>query len=109
MALRPSGLAHEDVELVHIETELLTLVMKGKPYHERYQGLKQYRNMDIHEQMEFSVDGEGIQEVKVFDVDQQTLVDWSYHRPIFLKTEFTKSSSLRKSIQNCLFIMNILL
>ncbi|MDR9794794.1 restriction endonuclease-like protein [Aeribacillus pallidus] len=85
MALRPSGLAHEDVELVHIETELLTLVMKGKPYHERYQGLKQYRNMDVHEQMEFSVDGEGIQEIKVFDVDQQTLVDWSYHRPIFFE------------------------
>jgi uncharacterized protein len=85
MALPPSGLVREDVELVHIETEFLTLVIKGKPYHEQYQGLQQYRQLDFHEWMEFSVEGEGIQEVKVFDIDQQKLVEWSTHRPIFFE------------------------
>ncbi len=85
MALPPSGLVREDVELVHIETECLTLVIKGKPYHEQYQGLQQYRQLDFHEWMEFSVEGEGIQEVKVFDIDQQKLVEWSTHRPIFFE------------------------
>lgn len=85
MALPPSGLVREDVELVHIETECFTLVIKGKPYHEQYQGLQQYRQLDFHEWMEFSVEGEGIQEVKVFDIDQQKLVEWSTHRPIFFE------------------------
>lgn len=81
MALPPSGLVREDVELVHIETECFTL----EPYHEQYQGLQQYRQLDFHEWMEFSVEGEGIQEVKVFDIDQQKLVEWSTHRPIFFE------------------------
>ena len=39
MVSLPSG-SREDVELVLIETEYFSLVIKGKPYHERYEGLK---------------------------------------------------------------------
>ncbi|MGX1983223.1 hypothetical protein EDD69_10958 [Thermolongibacillus altinsuensis] len=85
MALHLSGLAHEDVELVRIETKALTLVIKGKPYHEQYRSLHQYRQMDIHEFMEFSVNGEDIEEVSVFDIEQQKLVECSQHRPIFFE------------------------
>ncbi|WP_342462875.1 restriction endonuclease-like protein [Ureibacillus sp. FSL K6-8385] len=86
MALPPSGLAREDVELVHIETKHVTLVIKGKPYHEQYKGLQQYRKLDFHESMEFFVKGEDILEVKIFDIDQQRLVEWSAgHRPIFFE------------------------
>lgn len=53
MALPPSGLAREDVELVHIETKHVTLVIKEKPYHEQYKGLQQYRKLDFHASMEF--------------------------------------------------------
>ena len=36
MATRPSGF-REEVELVQIETDDLSLILKGKPYHERYE------------------------------------------------------------------------
>ena len=48
MVSLPSG-SREDVELVLIETEDFSLVIKGKPYHERYEGMKQYRSMDYHD------------------------------------------------------------
>ena len=56
----PSG-SRDDVELVKIEAEEFSLVIKGKPYHHRYEGLKQYRVMDYHDVMEFSVHGETVQ------------------------------------------------
>ena len=70
MVSLPSG-SREDVELVLIETEDFSLVMKGKPYHERYEGLKQYRSMDFHDAMEFSVQGKGVQSIQVYDVNGQ--------------------------------------
>ncbi|MBS4193213.1 restriction endonuclease-like protein [Bacillus sp. FJAT-49705] len=84
MALLPSG-SREDVELVQIETEKCSLIIKGKPYHERYEGLKQYRAMDSHDVMEFTVDGHGIQEYKVYDVQIGQLVFPSNLRPIFFE------------------------
>ncbi|OQP20861.1 MULTISPECIES: restriction endonuclease-like protein [Geobacillus] len=86
MASLRSGLGRDDYELVHIETKQLTLVIKGKPYHEQYEGLKQYRRLDFHETMEFFASGEGVRNVKLFDVDAGALVDWSGgHRPIFFE------------------------
>jgi predicted component of viral defense system (DUF524 family) len=85
MALHPSGSAREDVELVFIETEQFTLIIKGKPYHEKYEGLRQYRLMDSHEEMQFSAKGEGVLSVKVFDIEQQDLVTPSTQRPIFFE------------------------
>lgn len=86
MASLRSGSGRDDRELVHIETKELTLVIKGKPYHEQYEGLKQYRRLDFHEPMEFFVSGEDVLDVKLFDVDAGALVDWvGGHRPIFFE------------------------
>lgn len=84
MALLPSG-SRDDVELVKIETEDVSLVIKGKPYHERYEGLRQYKAMDRHDVMDFTVSGDGIQEIKVYDVANQELVTPSEQRPIFFE------------------------
>ncbi|MFG6494727.1 restriction endonuclease-like protein [Fictibacillus sp. UD] len=85
MVSLPSGLVREDVELVLIETDQFTLFMKGKPYHQRFEGLSQYKKKLQNETMEFKVDGESIQSVKVFDVDQQMLSAGSTFRPIFFE------------------------
>lgn len=113
MALPLSGLAKEDVELVKIETIDFSLVIKGKPYHERYEGLRQYKSMDFHDVMHFIVNGD-TEEIKVFDVEQKMLVDLSEHRPIFFEngiyqvmvqpknerelTFYHENSKLRKAI-----------
>src|SRR5690625_5393473 len=72
MATRASGF-REEVELVQIETDDLSLILKGKPYHERYESLKQYRSMDFHDTMEFVVKGENIKTVKVYDINEDEL------------------------------------
>src|SRR5699024_2781704 len=84
MATLPSG-SREEVELVQIETDDLSLILKGKPYHERYESLKQYRSMDFHDTMEFAVEGESIQSVKVYDANQDELVEETVLRPIFFE------------------------
>lgn len=85
MATRPSGF-REEVELVQIETDDLSLILKGKPYHERYESLKQYRSMDFHDTMEFVVKGENIQTVKVYDINENELVEKKTAlRPIFFE------------------------
>ncbi|MET3728187.1 putative component of viral defense system (DUF524 family) [Fictibacillus halophilus] len=85
MASLPSGLVREDVELVLIETAEFTLFMKGKPYHQRFEGLSQYKKKLQNETMEFKAKGKSIQSVKVFDVDQQVLAAGSTFRPIFFE------------------------
>ncbi|MFD1608655.1 DUF2357 domain-containing protein [Oceanobacillus luteolus] len=84
MATLPSG-SREDIELVHVETDDLSLIIKGRPYHERYESLKQYRSMDFHDTMGFVVNGRDIEEIKVYDIDQNTLVEPSTLRPIFFE------------------------
>ncbi|MFO1442077.1 restriction endonuclease-like protein [Bacillus sp. Bva_UNVM-123] len=84
MASLPSG-SREDVELVLIETEQCSLVIKGKPYHERYEGLKQYRTMDFNDLMNFDVRGEGILEQKVLDINEGKLVTSDKVRPTFFE------------------------
>jgi uncharacterized protein len=86
MALPLSGLAKEDVELLLVETADFSLVIKGKPYHERYQGFQQYRSLDYHDAMFLDIEGKAINEVKVFDVSRQLLVEpGEQHRPIFFE------------------------
>ncbi|MGY3716240.1 DUF2357 domain-containing protein [Sutcliffiella cohnii] len=80
-----SGSAKEEVELVKIETTRFSLVIKGKPYHERYLGLQQYRSMDFHDVMKFLVSGDDVEAVKVFDVEKLELVENGEHRPIFFE------------------------
>jgi len=85
MASLPSGF-REDIELIFIETEDLSLVIKGKPFHERYEGLRQYRSMDYHDSMDFSVHGKGVQSIQVYDINQQQMMDNSEDlRPIFFE------------------------
>lgn len=88
MASLHSG-SREDVELVLVETDDISLIIKGKPYHERYEGLKQFRSMDFHDVMKFSVKGERINAIRVYDITQQQLLGPTELRPIFLKMEFT--------------------
>ncbi|ARK30124.1 restriction endonuclease-like protein [Halalkalibacter krulwichiae] len=85
MALLPSGSAPKEVELVVIETKSFSLVIKGRPFHERYEGLQQYRRLDFHDVMQFDYHGESVEEVLVFDVEQQALVSYSNQRPIFFE------------------------
>lgn len=84
MASLPSG-SREDVEIVQIETEQCSLVIKGKPYHERYEELKQYRSMDFNYLMKFDVHGEGILEQKVLDINDGKLVTSDKVRPTFFE------------------------
>lgn len=85
MASLPSG-SRNEVELVKIETDKLSLLIKGKPYHERYEGLKQYRKMNAQYEMQFFVNGEDVQEVHVFDVDFGQLCMYNYSmKPIFFE------------------------
>lgn len=84
MASHPSG-SPDDVDLVKIEAEAFSLVIKGKPYHYRYEGVKQYRKMDYHDVMQFSVSGEDVQSVEVYDIETGKLTDSQQVRPIFFE------------------------
>lgn len=84
MGILPSG-SREDIELVRVETDDLFLIIKGKPYHEGYESLKQYRSMNFHDTMKFAVEGENIEEVKVYDVDGNRMVENTNIRPIFFE------------------------
>lgn len=108
MALHPSGSAREDVELVFIETEQFTLIIKGKPYHEKYEGLRQYRLLDVHEKMQFSIKGEKVQSVKVFDVEQQELVPPSSNVLFFSKMVSISLYYLQRKIKSLHFTMSTL-
>ncbi|MGG1482780.1 restriction endonuclease-like protein [Peribacillus castrilensis] len=84
MASHPSG-SPDDVDLVKIEAAAFSLVIKGKPYHYRYEGLKQYRKMDYHDVMQFSVSGKDVQSVGVYDIESGKLTDFQQVRPIFFE------------------------
>ncbi|WP_339283752.1 restriction endonuclease-like protein [Oceanobacillus sp. FSL K6-3682] len=85
MASLHSGSAKDDVELLHIDTKDMTIVIKGKPYHEKYEGLSQYRKMDYHDPMNLTIDGENIESIQVFDIDTSKLMAKYSHRPIFFE------------------------
>lgn len=84
MASLLSG-SRSEVELVYIETKKLSLMIKGKPYHERYEGLRQYRQLDFHDVMEFDVSGEGIEDIRVYDVNRDEMAAPGNVRPIFFE------------------------
>lgn len=84
MVLLPSG-SREDVELVKIETTDFSLVIKGKPYHYRYEGLKQYRKMDYHDVMEFTASGYSVKSIHIYDIERGELTSGNKVRPIFFE------------------------
>lgn len=85
MVSLPSGSVNSDVELLHIETNEMTVVIKGKPYHEKYEGLNLYRSMDFHDPMKLDIKGDGITSVRVFDINELDLREKYLHRPIFFE------------------------
>jgi hypothetical protein len=84
MGSLPSG-SRDDVELVKIDAEEFSLVIKGKPYHQRYEGLKQYRKLDYHDIMEFSASGSSVATVQVYDIELGKLTTEQQVRPIFFE------------------------
>ncbi|WP_328589253.1 restriction endonuclease-like protein [Litchfieldia alkalitelluris] len=86
MVLPHSGLAKEEVELVTIETKDFSLIIKGKPFHERYVGLQEYRKLNKQDVMLFDVKGSNIDEIKVFNIDKQEQDNnFDHLRPIFFE------------------------
>lgn len=84
MALLPSG-SRDDVELIKIDATDFSLVIKGKPYHHRYEGLKQYRKMDYHDVMEFSAIGSSVESIQIYDIGRGELTIEQKVRPIFFE------------------------
>ena len=84
MASLPSG-SRDDVELIKIDATDFSLVIKGKPYHHRYEGLKQYRKMDYHDVMEFSAIGSSVESIQVYDIGRGELTIEQKVRPIFFE------------------------
>jgi uncharacterized protein len=80
----PSG-SREDVELVKIEATDFSLVIKGKPYHHRYEGLQQYRKLDAHDIMRFSAIGDSIKTINVYNIELGQLTPEQQVRPIFFE------------------------
>lgn len=85
MASLPSGYRNEELELVFIETEDFTLSIKGKPFHEKYESLRQYRAMDRKEVMTFKVSSEKDVGYEVFDVKKGALSEEGPFAPIFFE------------------------
>ncbi|WP_430787224.1 DUF2357 domain-containing protein [Virgibacillus flavescens] len=85
MASLPSGPGNEDTELVVIETDDFHLYIKGKPYHERYEGLRNYQMIQNDETMDLSVKGDHIQSILVYDLKADKLTDQTRVPPIFFE------------------------
>lgn len=87
MALPPSGSDVNEFELVVIETPELSLYIKGKPYHQRYESLREYRDRSkFHdEKMYFFADGPDVDRIEVFDIREGDLVSGCELPPIFFE------------------------
>lgn len=84
MMVSPLSGSNNEIELVKIETEELSLTIKGNPYHEKYESLKEYHAMNADEMMYFHVDGKA-ESVSVFDARLKRLDEWNEHPPIFFE------------------------
>lgn len=102
MASPHSG-SRKDIELVKIETESLSLLIKGRPYHERYESLQEYRGLDFHDTMNFSVSGKDLLKVEIFDVDQGKLSDRQNFRPIFFENNIYQLIVIPKNDEELTF------
>lgn len=80
----PLSGSNDDIELIKIETADLSLTIKGNPYHEKYEGLKEHQGIASDEMMYFHVSGE-TDSILVYDVRTKELVDWTEHPPIFFE------------------------
>ncbi|PGM61784.1 restriction endonuclease [Bacillus cereus] len=101
MVSPPSG-SNNEIELVKIETEELSLTIKGNPYHEKYESLKEYHAMNADEMMYFHVDGK-TESVSVFDARVQRLDEWNEHPPIFFENRSYQLVVIPKNNQQLSF------
>lgn len=87
MVSLPSGIDHQDFELVIVETSECSLYIKGRPYHSHYESLRAYQNRAEFsgEKMYFSVQGIGIERIHVFDAQTGKLVSTHALPPIFFE------------------------
>lgn len=84
MMASPLSGSNDDIELIKIETADLSLTIKGNPYHEKYESLKEYQGIASDEMMHFHVSG-AADSILVYDVWAKELVDWAEHPPIFFE------------------------
>ncbi|WP_433747844.1 DUF2357 domain-containing protein [Falsibacillus pallidus] len=79
----------ETKELLYIETEDLSLYIKGMPYNARFENLSQYRKHSVIEKqvMRFKVNGENLESVGLYDVETDALESKEGHSysPIFFE------------------------
>ncbi|MBM7587642.1 putative component of viral defense system (DUF524 family) [Bacillus pakistanensis] len=79
----------ETKELLFIETEDFTLYIKGMPYNTRFQSLSQYRTHSSmeKERMAFKWNGEAVETVEIYDVENDSLKELGDHSfsPIFFE------------------------
>lgn len=105
MASLPSGSGNEqdDTELVVIETKDFHLYIKGKPYHERYKGMRAYKMIQTDEKMDFTYTGEDIESVSVFDLEKGELSPHTAVPPIFFENRIYQLVIMSKSNKNLTF------
>ncbi|MDM5187310.1 restriction endonuclease-like protein [Bacillus sp. DX4.1] len=80
----PLSGSNSDIELVKIETTDLSLIIKGNPYHEKYESLKNHQSIASDEMMHFHVSGTW-DSIMVYDARLQKLDEWTEHPPIFFE------------------------
>lgn len=103
MASLPSGLGNEDTELVVIETVDFYLYIKGKPFHERYEGLRNYQMIQTDETMDLSVKGENINSILIYDLNEGKLSDRATVPPIFFENRVYQLVVTPKNEKNLSF------
>ncbi|MBP1947122.1 restriction endonuclease-like protein [Virgibacillus litoralis] len=103
MVSLPSGSGNEDTELVVIETVDFYLYIKGKPYHERYEGLRYYQMIQTDETMDLSVKGEDIKSILIYDLNEGKLSDQTTVPPIFFENRVYQLVVTPKNEKNLSF------
>ncbi|WP_456276493.1 DUF2357 domain-containing protein [Bacillus sp. AK128] len=84
MVSRPSGF-RRDIELVKIDTDEISLVIKGRPYHHHYESLKQYRKINSHDIMDFIAVGPTLRSTLLYNIDTDELTNNLKVKPIFFE------------------------
>lgn len=105
MMVSPLSGSNNEIELVKIETEELSLTIKGNPYHGKYESLKEYHAMNADEMMYFHVNGKA-ESVSVFDARLQRLDEWNEHANLFENRSY-QLVVVPKNNKQLSFIMNI--
>ncbi|WP_369900871.1 DUF2357 domain-containing protein [Bacillus manliponensis] len=80
----PLSGSNGEIELVKIETADLSLIIKGNPYHAKYESMKAKQSIPTDEMMYFHVAG-GTDSIHIYDVRSGELNELAEHPPIFFE------------------------